>query len=74
MQGGEEILLKMRLRFFFFSSESIKVLIKWLNLPLPINLNLWDKWLFNKIINVSKIESIIRIERIATVGNPIVDL
>jgi hypothetical protein len=27
----------------------VKVLIKWLNLHLPINLSFWDKWWFNMV-------------------------
>jgi hypothetical protein len=28
---------------------NVKVLIKWLNLPLPISLSFWDKWWFNMV-------------------------
>jgi hypothetical protein len=39
---------------------SVKVLIKWLNLPLPLSLNFWDNWWFNtKFQFLTMIESIV---------------
>jgi len=35
--------------YFIMSFKTVKVLIKWLNLPIPISLSFWDKWWFNMV-------------------------